>query len=38
MAVKPSFSDTGTIVGALVGALAIAALLVLPARRTLTPS
>ena len=31
-------AGTGTIVGAFVGALALAALLVLPARRTLTPS
>ena len=38
MAVKPSFADTGTIVVALVVALAVAALLVLPARRTLTPT
>jgi len=33
MAVKPSFSDSGTIVAALVVAAALAALLVLPARR-----
>jgi hypothetical protein len=38
MTVKPSFSDGWTIVGALVVAAAIAALLVLPARRSARPA